>query len=83
MDLRNGKTQPSDGHAEPTREAALRIVDALESRVHDAYNEGLAKAMTAVWDERGKYSVLSPEFFVLTKIWETLFAETNRGGHRH
>lgn len=43
-----------------------------------SYDEGLTKAMAMIWDERGKYSVLSESFFALTRVWEQLCAERDR-----
>ena len=42
------------------------------------YDGGLTRAMSLVWEERGKYSVLSETFFALTRVWEQLCSERDR-----
>lgn len=42
------------------------------------YDAGLTRAMALVWEERGKYSVLSETFFALTRVWEQLCSERDR-----
>jgi hypothetical protein len=49
-----------------------------EKEGYMSYEDGLTNAMTTVWEERQKHSVLSEEFFVLTKVWESLFEQRCR-----
>lgn len=58
--------------------AAPHIADAIGSRINAAHCDGLTDAMTAIWEERSKYPVLSETFFALTKVWEALGARRRR-----
>jgi hypothetical protein len=40
------------------------------------YREGLEKAMTVVWREKNKHSVISETYFALKKVWDELYAES-------
>lgn len=40
--------------------------------------EALDRAMTVVWEERLKHSVLSEAFYALTKVWERLLEERRK-----
>ena len=33
------------------------------------YRAGLERALAAVWKEKQKHSVISPEYFALAKVW--------------
>ena len=66
-----------NGAAEPPKAAALPSGKTETELPHD-YDAGLSKAMALVWEERGKYSVLSETFYALTRVWEQLCAERDR-----
>ena len=58
--------------------AAANIAGAIDARLKAAHCDGLTSAMTMIWEERGKYPVLSEAFFALTRVWEQLCAERVR-----
>lgn len=58
--------------------AEPHIAGAISARIAAAHCDGLTSAMTAIWEERSKYPVLSETFFALTKVWEALCAQRRR-----
>ncbi len=58
--------------------AAPHIAGAINAQINAAYCDGLTRAMTAIWEERSRYPVLSESFFALTKVWEALAAQRLR-----
>ena len=43
------------------------------------YREGLERAMTLIWAEKNKHSVISETYFTLKKVWEELYHEAAHG----
>lgn len=41
------------------------------------YRAGLERAMTLIWTEKQRHSVISPEYFALAKLWDELYHESN------
>lgn len=44
----------------------------------EAYQNGLERAMTLVWAEKQKHSVITPVYFALSKLWDELYREAHR-----
>jgi hypothetical protein len=43
-----------------------------------SYRAGVEKAMSVVWKEKNKHSVISETYFTLKKVWEELSLEAAR-----
>ena len=43
----------------------------------EGYRAGLERAMSLVWTEKQKLSVVTPAYFALTKLWDELYLEAN------
>jgi hypothetical protein len=43
----------------------------------DEYRAGLEHAMTVVWREKQKLSVITPAYFALAKVWDELYHDAH------
>ncbi|MBI3564962.1 MAG: hypothetical protein HY079_07190 [Elusimicrobia bacterium] len=41
------------------------------------YRAGLERAMSMIWTEKQRHSVISPEYFALAKLWDAMYREAN------
>ncbi len=67
---------PSPTHPQPSHPSAppASRTDATPS---DAYRAGLERAMSLVWHEKQKHSVITPAYFALAKVWDELYHEAH------
>jgi len=70
---------------EPSKAVAPLSAAVPEARDAAAYRAGLERAMTLIWHEKQKHSVITPAYFALAKIWDELFHEANpdAAGEKH
>jgi len=50
------------------------------ARDEASYRAGLERAMTLIWAEKQKLSVITPAYFALAKVWDELYREANPNG---
>lgn len=62
---------------EPARSAASTASAAAAPAGAASYRAGLERAMTLVWAEKTRHSVVTPAYFALKTVWEQLYHEAN------
>lgn len=67
-------------NSEPTPAALNANAAPADYRGTEAYRAGLERAMTLVWEEKQKLSVMTAEYYYLKKAWEALYHEANPKG---
>jgi hypothetical protein len=69
---------------EPSK-AAAPLPGVPEERDAASYRAGLEHAMTVIWHEKQKHSVITPAYFALAKVWDELYhaANPNAAGEKH
>ena len=55
-------------------------VEPADLRSTEAYRAGLERAMTLIWEEKQKLSVVTVGYYVLKNVWEALYHEANPKG---
>lgn len=67
---------PSPTNPEPSQPSAPSV-PLPAATVAEAYRAGLERAMSLIWAEKQRYSVITPAYFALAKLWDELYHEAN------